>query len=432
MMQAYADYKDSGVDWLGEIPAEWDVKPGMVAFTENKRNNKGMKQDRVLSLSYGNIIIKPKEKLVGLVPESFETYQIIEAGDIIIRGTDLQNDKTSLRTGLAKDDGIITSAYLSLRVRPNFSSRFLHYYLHTLDTSKMIYKYGSGLRQNLSFEDFKRLPVFDLPLPEQTAIADFLDDKTAKIDELVGIKRRQIALLGERKQILIQNAVTKGLNPDAPMKDSGVDWIGKIPAHWRIAKLKLLTNKIVDGAHFTPTYVSDGIPFLRVTDLTKMKNGKIQWDSVRYIPVAEHIELIKRANPEKGDVLLSKNGTIGLTKVIDWDQEFSFFVSLCLIKLNKLIDSSYFTSFFNSPIVDKQISFGSSRTSVTNLHLEKIKELLVVLPPLEEQKTVVEAVGRISKPIEAAITIKQKQITKLNEYKTTLINAAVTGKIKVV
>ena len=203
--------KDSGIDWIGDIPAHWNIKPGLDAFSENKRNNKGMKNDQVLSLSYGNIIIKPKEKMVGLVPESFETYQIIDAGDIIIRGTDLQNDKTSLRTGLAKNEGIITSAYLSLRVSQNYNSRFLHYYLHTLDTSKVIYKFGTGLRQNLSFEDFKRLPVLAIPKSLQVSIADFLDDKTAKIDEAVKIKRRQIELLAERKQILIQNAVTKGL-----------------------------------------------------------------------------------------------------------------------------------------------------------------------------------------------------------------------------
>jgi type I restriction enzyme S subunit len=270
------------------------------------------------------------------------------------------------------------------------------------------------------------------PLPEQTAIAAFLDRKTALIDEAVAIKEKQIALLKERKQILIQNAVTQGLNPNAPMRDSGVTWIGKIPEHWKIVKLKLLSKKIVDGAHFTPTYVESGVPFLRVTDLTKMKNGKINWNAVRYIPEKEHQELIKRANPEKGDVLLSKNGTIGLTKVIDWQCEFSFFVSLCLIKLKKNIEAHYFMSFFSSPLVDRQITFGSSRTSVTNLHLEKIKELLVILPPLEEQTAIVAHIETQSAKIDQAIDLQQQQIDKLKEYKATLINSAVTGKIRVV
>jgi type I restriction enzyme S subunit len=215
------------------------------------------------------------------------------------------------------------------------------------------------------------------------------------------------------------------------MKDSGVEWIGQIPEHWDVVKLKLLANKIVDGAHFTPTYVDKGVPFLRVTDLSKMKDGLINWDNVRFIPEKEHKELIKRAKGEIGDVLISKNGTIGLTKVIDWDKQFSFFVSLCLIKLKAAISPHYFTSFFNSPIVDMQIAYGSSRTSVTNLHLEKIKELLVVLPPLNEQLAIDDYISSISIGLDQAIDTQINQIENLKEYKVTLINSAVTGKIKV-
>ena len=147
--------KDSGVEWIGEIPEGWEVLPGLRFFQENNRKNLGMIEKTVLSLSYGKIIIKPIEKLVGLVPESFETYQIVRPYDIIIRCTDLQNDKTSLRTGLALDDGIITSAYLNFSVINNNDPEFYHYFLHALDITKILYKFGSGLRQNLSFVDFK-------------------------------------------------------------------------------------------------------------------------------------------------------------------------------------------------------------------------------------------------------------------------------------
>ena len=241
-MRRYESYKDSGVEWLGEVPSHWGLTIGMNVFRENKRDNKGMKEKTVLSLSYGQIIIKPEEKLVGLVPESFETYQIVEPNDIIIRCTDLQNDQTSLRTGLANDKGIITSAYLNLKVINNHSAKFLHYYLHTLDITKVLYKFGSGLRQNLSFLDFKRLPIIDIPLSEQQKISQFLDDKTAKIDQAVDLAEKQIALLKEHKQILIQNAVTRGLNPDVPLKDSGVEWIGQVPEHWEVKKLKFVSK----------------------------------------------------------------------------------------------------------------------------------------------------------------------------------------------
>jgi type I restriction enzyme S subunit len=201
------EFKDSGVEWIGKIPKHWEVFPGLRVFSENKRKNAGMIDDRVLSLSYGRIIRKPKEKLVGLVPESFETYQIVKAGDIIIRCTDLQNDKVSLRTALAKDDGIITSAYLNLNVK-NGSSEYWHYLLHVLDITKAIYKLGSGLRQNLSFNDFKRLDIVLPPKEEQIQIVEYIETQTAKIDKAIELQQNHIAKLKEYKASLIDSVVT--------------------------------------------------------------------------------------------------------------------------------------------------------------------------------------------------------------------------------
>lgn len=244
-------YKDSGIAWIGEVPTSWSVEPGRQCLYESREKNIGMKESTVLSLSYGRVIVKDDDKLTGLVPESFETYQVVQPGDIIIRGTDLQNDMTSLRTGLARDTGIITSAYINLRPKAEIDPKFMHYLLHSYDVKKVFYALGSGLRQNLSYQDFKYLR---LPIPsteEQHTIAAFLDGKCATVDEAVRIKEAQIALLRERRQILIQQAVTRGLNPDAPMKDSGIDWIGRIPAHWEIKRLRHATqispSRRVDG-----------------------------------------------------------------------------------------------------------------------------------------------------------------------------------------
>lgn len=200
--------KYSGVEWIGEIPEHWEILPGLRFFSENKRNNKGMKENTVLSLSYGNIIIKPEEKLVGLVPESFETYQIVEPGDIIIRCTDLQNDQVSLRTGLAKDNGIITSAYLNLKVTGENTSEFLHAFLHFLDTTKVLYKFGSGLRQNLSFVDFKRMDIPKVPLEEQEEILKYIELQSNNIENSINQFQTQIEKLKEYKATLIDSAVT--------------------------------------------------------------------------------------------------------------------------------------------------------------------------------------------------------------------------------
>lgn len=200
--------KDSGVEWIGEIPEHWDLLPGFMVYKENKTKNDGMKEDVVLSLSYGNIVIKPKEKLVGLVPESFETYQIVKPGDIIIRCMDLQNDKTSLRTGIAVNDGIITSAYLNLNIINNNVSAYVYNFLHALDTTKVLYKFGTGLRQNLSFGDFKHLRIPVPPIHEQKGIVIYIENITQKIETAIGLKQQEIEKLKEYKSSLINGVVT--------------------------------------------------------------------------------------------------------------------------------------------------------------------------------------------------------------------------------
>jgi type I restriction enzyme S subunit len=200
--------KDSGVEWIGKIPKHWQILPGFMVYRENKTKNTGMIQDVILSLSYGNIVIKPKEKLVGLVPESFETYQIVKPGDIIIRCMDLQNDKTSLRTGIAVNDGIITSAYLNLNIINNNVSEYVYNFLHSLDTTKVLYKFGTGLRQNLNFSDFKHLQIPKPPKEEQRNIVDYIENITKKIETAISLKQQEIEKLKEYKSSLINSVVT--------------------------------------------------------------------------------------------------------------------------------------------------------------------------------------------------------------------------------
>ena len=200
--------KDSGVEWIGEIPEHWEIVSGFTVYKENKTKNTGMKDDRVLSLSYGKIVVKPKEKLTGLVPESFETYQIVKPGDIIIRCMDLQNDQTSLRTAISVNDGIITSAYLNLNIIDAFNSNYLHYYLHSLDITKVLYKLGSGLRQNLSYWDFKRLPIVKPSKEKQQEIVVYIENNNQKIDKAIDLQQQQITKLKEYKTTLIDSVVT--------------------------------------------------------------------------------------------------------------------------------------------------------------------------------------------------------------------------------
>ena len=422
-MRRYESYKDSGVEWLGKIPSQWELTIGMNVFRENKRDNKGMKEKTVLSLSYGQIIIKPEEKLVGLVPESFETYQIVEPNDIIIRCTDLQNDQTSLRTGLAKDKGIITSAYLNLKVINNHSAKFLHYYLHTLDITKVLYKFGSGLRQNLSFLDFKRLPIIDIPLSEQQKIAQFLDDKTAKIDQAVDLAEKQIALLKEHKQILIQNAVTRGLNPDVPLKDSGVEWIGQVPEHWEVSSLGKILLPVSEKN-------KPNLPLLSITRELGVIERDVEDQESNHNFIPDDLSNYK----------VLKEGQFGMNKMKAWQgsygvSRFTGIVSPAyyIFDFIKSVNSRFFHLAIRSKIY---ISFfGSASDGVRigqwDLSKSRMKSIPFIIPSYTEQVQIADYLDQQAVKIDQAIALKTAHIEKLKEYKSVLINDVVTGKVRV-
>lgn len=203
-----APMKDSGIEWIGKIPTSWDVHPIYSYFTERKHKNSLGREDNLLSLSYGNIIRKDINTNGGLLPESFNTYNIIEAGDIIIRPTDLQNDKRSLRTGLSHEHGIITSAYIALRPNKGVNSRYFHYLLHTYDVQKVFYNMGNGVRQGLNYSEFAKLMVFAPSPKEQKEIADYLDSQCSQVEESIADKQKQIETLEEYKKTLIYEYVT--------------------------------------------------------------------------------------------------------------------------------------------------------------------------------------------------------------------------------
>ena len=197
-----------------------------------------MAESTVLSLSYGRLVVKPADKLHGLVPDSFETYQVVDPGDIVIRPTDLQNDWTSLRSALSESRGIITSAYLAFRTKDDLQPEFAHYLLRAYDHMKIFYGLGSGLRQNLRWEDFKYLPILIPPDEEQAGIIRFLRHADRQIERLIQAKRRLIALLEEEKRVTLHQAVTRGLNKGVQLKPAGVPWLDEIPAHWMMLPTK--------------------------------------------------------------------------------------------------------------------------------------------------------------------------------------------------
>ena len=200
--------KDSGIEWIGEIPSEWKVHMLSQIFYQHKCKNKDLQENNLLSLSYGKIKRKNIDVAGGLLPESFDNYNIIDVNDIVLRLTDLQNDHKSLRVGIVKEKGIITSAYITLRSKENIETDYFYYYLHTFDIHKGFYGMGCGVRQSLNFDELKKLKILYPSTKEQKSIVKFLDDKCAEIDNLILQKEKLITNLEEYKKSLIYEYVT--------------------------------------------------------------------------------------------------------------------------------------------------------------------------------------------------------------------------------
>ena len=423
----FQGYKESGVPWLESIPQHWDVVPGKAIFALKKDPNRGMKEKTVLSLSYGRIRVRQEEELHGLVPESFETYQVVDPGDIICRPTDLQNDWNSLRFGISNHRGIITSAYLCFTTLPRIDHRYGHLLLHTYDLKKIFYGLGSGLRQNLEWGDFKYLPCTLPPLEEQTAIARYLDAADQRIQAYVSAKERLIALLEEERQAVIHQTVTKGLDTNVKLKPSGVEWLGDVPEHWEVRKLKhVCSQKAQYGANIPASeYTTSGIRFLRTTDITA--DGAVVGEGV-YIPRDLSPECL--LNP--GDILLTRSGaTIGQSFLYDMNEhgECSFAGYLVRFSPSPEMLPKFVYLFTTSPGFQNPVQQSAIVSTIENVNAEKYANIQMPVPPLHEQTIIVRHLDELAKRVDLAIDLARRQIELMEEYRTRLIADVVTGKI---
>ena len=272
----YAEMKDCGIKWIGEVPSSWNIRTLYQVAERVKNKNFDLAEQNLLSLSYGKIKRKDINTKDGLLPASFDGYNIIENGDIVMRLTDLQNDHTSLRVGHATEKGIITSAYTTIRPLNPAHSDYLYYLIHSFDLKKGFYGMGSGVRQGLNYDEVKELRIVIPPQEEQNTIVAYLDDQCAQIDSLVQEAKECIEEYKKWRAAIIFEAVTKGLNPAAEMKDSGVEWIGMMPEHWGIRKigsLYSLRNEKVSDKDFPPLSVTMKGIVPQLSTVAKTDNG---------------------------------------------------------------------------------------------------------------------------------------------------------------
>ncbi len=399
-----------------------------------KNKNVLLQERNLLSLSYGKIKRKDIETAEGLVPASYDGYNIIEKGDIVLRLTDLQNDHTSLRVGLATERGIITSAYLTLRPLNSVFPAFLYYALHTFDVRKGFYGMGAGVRQGLKYDEIRQIKVVLPALIEQHTIANFLDKKCSEIDAIIADAKASIEEYKAWKASIIYEAVTKGLDPHAEMKDSGVEWIGEIPEEWYVCKtLFVLQMPITDGPHTTPELYAAGVPFVSA-EAVSCGNGRIDFNHIRgYISEGFYQECCKKYIPQKDDIYMIKSGaTTGKVAIVDVDTKFTIWSPLAAFRVNpKKVLPRYLFYFLQSPAYQKQVELGWSFGTQQNIGMRTLEKLKICVPPLSVQQEIIRYLDEKSNKLDAIIKEKTDLISDLESYKKSLIYEVVTGKRRV-
>lgn len=415
------EMKDSGIEWIGEIPKSWTITILSALFSERKCKNSGLTENNLLSLSYGNIVRKNIESNEGLLPASFETYNIIEPGNIVFRLTDLQNDKRSLRTGLCQERGIITSAYVTLQIRSNDSPRYMHYLFHTYDLCKVFYGMGDGVRQGMNYEDLKRLRILRPDQEMQRRIADYLDRKCSQIDAIIARQQEVIEKLKAYKLSVITEAVTKGLNPDVPMKDSGVEWIGEIPEHWEVMRFgrcaAIKSNLVAPDDYADYPQISP--------DSIEKKSGRIlEYKTVKESGVISWNHLFF-----KGQIIYSKIRPM-LNKVAI--APFDGLCSADMYPIETNNNTQFLVYMMLSDYFTSQVGLVTeNRVKMPKINQNELGAIMVTIPPQSEQETISKYLLEKCLSIDTVIDKKQGLIDKLIDYKKSLIYEVVTGKKEV-
>lgn len=412
-------YEASGADWLGLIPSGWAVKKMKYLFRDHSQ--KGRPKAELLSVTQNQGVVPRSwvENRMVMPTGGLDTFKFIEKGDFAI-------SLRSFEGGLeyCHHDGIISPAYTVLKSwHPDLEPG---YYRHLFKSGAFISELQTsvvGIREgkNISFVELShsRMPI--PPLPEQRAIAAFLDEKCAKVDEAVRIKEEQIALLRERRQILIQQAVTRGLNPAAPMKDSGIDWIGQIPAHW-----EQLANKHI--FRLRKTLVGKRSSEYELLSLTLRGVIKRDMENPEGKFPAE-FDTYQEVSP--GDFVFCHFDVEETPRTVGLSEFFGMITGAYTVySVADGVDPRFLLHFYIYADTDKKMRslYKGLRNTIPKDVFGTFK---TPLPPIEEQREIVAYIDEASRKIEDAIAIKEEQIAALKEYKTSLINAAVTGKIKV-
>lgn len=420
--------KDSGIEWIGQIPEDWNIWPTKRFF----RNTKTLAGEQVdsyerLALTMNGVIKRSKDDSEGLQPEKFDTYQVLRENELVFKLIDLANVKTS-RVGLSSYTGIVSPAYIILK-NDNEDNRFYYYYFMSMYYNEIFNNLGdNGVRSSLNAQDLLNIPMVDIPSSLQKRIADFLDEKCGKIDRYIEKQQQVIEKLKAYKQSVITEAVTKGFNPDVPMKDSGIEWIGMIPVHWETPEIKYLVRIASGGTpdRNHPEYWNGNIPWI--------KTGELQNDII--ISAEEYItdEGLNNSSAQIFDVdtilvaMYGQGKTRGMTGLLKIPASTNQACAGLTVSSPSIHIQYLWQCLIGAYDAIRAEAAGSGQP---NLSATLIGNFHVALPPIEEQDKIVDHIKNRTAEISSAIEKADSLLNKLIEYKKSLIYEAVTGKLEV-
>ena len=422
MTQRYDTYKDSGVQWLGEIPGHWEKKRLAALFTGDVDSNKDFRFKHAFKFNYGSLVLKDEIGDPEEYRDIYVKYSIVNKGDILINGLNLNYDFISQRVACAPSDGIITSAYVVCRPRTSVNYDYYTYLFKSMDCMKLFHGMGTGIRLTLSFKELKRQLLPLPPLSEQHSIVSYLDDKCGKIDEWVTKKQKEVEHLQELKQRVIADAVTRGLNPHVKMKATNIPWLKEIPEDWENKRLAaMFTDDIETNKDFQ---YKRAFKFNYGCLVPKNEIG----DPEEYRDV-----YVKYSILNTGDILIN-----GLNLNYDFITQrvacapsggiiTSAYV-VCRPRPN--VNYDYYTYLFKA--MDSMKLFHGMGTGIRlTLSFKELKKQILPVPPIEEQLAIVMFINDKTSKIDKLIANITKEIECIKEYKQRLISDVVTGQIKV-
>jgi type I restriction enzyme S subunit len=432
-LKQYAEYKDSGLPWLGQVPKHWSVQRTKWQFGHRKELNADGNHTNVLSLTLRGVVNNNPYDPEGLVPKDYRTYQFFAKGDLVFKLIDLENLRTS-RVGLVHEDGIMSSAYVRLVPTSSTNMRYFFHQFYDLYARGIYNQLGAGVRSTLSASELLNVGIATPPPGEQAAIVRFLDWANGRLERAVKAKRKVAALLNEQKQAIIHRAVTRGLNPSVSLKPSGIPWLGDIPKHWEVRKVGTVADLIVSNVDKLSEASESAVRLCNYVDV--YKNDKIT-KTLNFMHATATQDEIARFKIQIGDVIITKDSEewddIGVPSLVTYqaDDLVCGYHLAILRPQSDLILGEFLHRVLEDRLVSTQMHVRAKGVTRYGLSQTAIRAVLLPLPPVMEQEQIALQLNSEIERFGAARSRLEDEIDLLREYRTRLAADVVTGKIDV-